>query len=75
MAKESLIGSSTFHIVTLTTLSLLILKDFVSNIYSKQLTIPETRAYFCCFLSLLEMRTTHSLPNCTINVLHLVSTL
>ena len=44
-AKDSLLESSIYHIVTSMTLSLLIIKDFkefISNIYPKELTISET---------------------------------
>ena len=44
-AKESLLESSIYHTVTLMTLSLLInkrFKEFISDIYLKELTISET---------------------------------
>ena len=55
--KESLLESSISHIVILTTLSLLRIKDLKSSFLiftPKELTIPkDNRVYFSCFLSRL----------------------
>ena len=43
MAKESLLESEISHIVILMTLSLFIIKEFISDIYPKDIIIVDTK--------------------------------
>ena len=81
-AKESLLGSSIYHIVTLMTLSLSIIKDLRSSFliftpknsqFLKPQNLPQLLLISICFSP--EIRATTLPPNYLTNVMHLASTL